>query len=489
MLRKLAGQTIIYGVSSIAARLLNYLLTPYLTRIMTPPEYGVITDIYALIPFVMILLTMGMETGYFKFAGAAKDADEKKKTYATTWGAVTYVSLAFMAIVLLLNNDIASMMGYSTTPSYIWIVALIIAIDAITAIPFARLREQGRAATFVMLRVLSVVINVGLCLFFYSVMPHMGGAIGGLYDPTYGAGYVFVANLIASLVTLVVLLFMNGRAIPRIDGKMFRKIAIYSLPLLISGVAGTANEFIDRQMIKYLMPEDVAMTALGIYGAVVKIGVIMLLFTQMYRLAAEPFFLSGFKKDDFKQTNAEALKYFIIVSVFIFMMITLFVDVFALIVGVDFREGMYILPVVLIANVLAGVVLNLSFWYKQAGKTIIAIIITGIGLVFTVALNVALIPVLGYYGAAIARLGCEVAMVAVSFYLNRRFFPTPYNLRRIGFYVLVGAVLYGIGLLVIDMPDYLRYTIDTILLVAFVLITVRVEKIDVIGLIKGVIKR
>lgn len=489
MLKKLAGQTIIYGVSSIAARLLNYLLTPYLTRIMTPAEYGVITDIYALIPFVMILLTMGMETGYFKFAGAAKDTGEKKKVYATTWGTVTYVSLAFVAIVLLFNQDIANVMGYSTTPSYIWIVALIIAIDAITAIPFARLREQGRAATFVMLRVLSVVINVALCLFFYSVMPRMGGVVGGLYDPAYGAGYVFVANLIASLVILVVLIFMNGKAIPNIDGKLFQKIALYSLPLLISGVAGTANEFIDRQMIKYLMPEDVAMTALGIYGAVVKIGVIMLLFTQMYRLAAEPFFLSGFKKDDFKQTNAEALKYFIIVSVFIFLMITLFVDVFALIVGVNFREGMYILPVVLIANVLSGVVLNLSFWYKQTGRTIIAIIITGTGLVFTVGLNVTLIPVLGYYGAAVARLGCEAAMVAVSFYLNRRFFPTPYNLRRIGFYVLTGAVLYGIGMLVATTPDYLRYTVNAVLLVLFVVVAVKVEKIDVRGLIKGITKR
>lgn len=487
MLRKLAGQTAIYGISSIVARLLNYLLTPYLTRIMTPSEYGVVTDMYALIPFALVVLTMGMETGYFRFAGKAENAEQKRAIFSTTWAAVSYIAIAFMSIVLLFNNDIAVATDYADHPSYVWIVAAIIALDVITSIPFARLREQGKAARFVVVRVVSVVVNVAMCLFFYGALPHLatgGGVFASIYNPEFGAGYVFVANLIASLVTLLILLPSCGGVIPRVEWKLFRSILIYSLPLLVSGIAGTANEFIDRQMIKYLMPEDMAMSALGIYGAVVKIGVVLLLFTQMYRFAAEPFFLAGFKKDDFVRTNAEALKYFVIVSVGIFLFITLFSDVFALILGADFRQGMYILPVVLFANILSGIVLNLSFWYKQTGMTRFAIYVTGTGLVFTVVFNVLFVPWLGYFGAAWARLLCECAMVAVSFYLNKKYYPTPYDVRRIAEYFLVGLIIYGVSFYTAELPEILKYFANLLLVILFGVYAARREKINFKSLIK-----
>ena len=490
MLRQLAGQTAIYGISSIVARLLNYLLTPYLTRIMTTGEYGVITDMYAIIPFVMVILTMGMETGYFRFAGKAQTAQEKKEVFATTWGAVTAAGLLFMFAVLLFLPQLSSYMGYPDHPSYIWIVGAIITLDVITAIPFARLREEGKALRFVWIRVLSVVVNVAICVFFYSALPNIAqkGLMTWMYDPSFGAGYVLVANLLASLLTLIVLFPTYRDTFPRISRKLFVAIFIYSFPLLISGIAGTANQFIDRQMIKYLMPADEWLEALGIYGAVIKIGVILMLFIQMYRFAADPFFLSNFKKEDFLQTNAEALKYFVIVSVAIFLTITLFTDLFALIVGSDFREGMKILPLILLANIFSGMTLNLSFWYKQTGQTRYAIYVTGIGLVATIMLSFALIPSLGYMGAAWARLGCESVMLLISYYYNRKHYPTPYNLRRIAEYFLFGGILYAAGMIHID-NDILKYFVHLLLLVMFFVYAVRRERIDVKALMSSVLKR
>lgn len=487
LLRRLAGQTVIYGISSIVARLLNYLLTPYLTYfVMTSEEYGVVTDIYALIPFALVVLTLGMESGYFRFAGNAADEAGRRKVFATTWGTTSATALLFMCAVLPFNARIAGAMGYSAHPSYIWLTASIIALDVITAIPFARLRQQNRALRFVAVRIGSVAINLILCLFFYNILPRLAavGILESIWSPEFGAGYLLAANLAASLFSLLVLLPSCDGVLPRIDGKLFKRILLYSLPLLIGGIAGTANEFIDRQMIKYLLPEETALGQLGLYGAVVKIGVVMLLFTQMYRMAAEPFFLSGFGKEDFKAVNAEALKYFMIVSVTIFLGISLFSGLFAYIVGPDFREGIRILPVVLVSNILSGAVLNLSFWYKQERRTGFAIIVTGTGLVFTIIFNILLVPKLGYVGAAWARLICEGVMAALSYLLNRRYYPTPYDLRRIGEYLLLGAALYCASLFTSRLPGIAMYVLNGAMVAFFILYALRRERIDLRGIIR-----
>lgn len=490
MLKKLAQQTAIYGTSSIVARLLNYLVTPYLTYyVMSQSEYGVITDMYAMIPFAMVLLTMGLETGYFRFASKADTDEQRQRVFASTWGAVSYASIAFFAIMLLFNRPIATAMGYAARPELMTIAAGIVALDAISAIPFARLRQQGRAVRFVVARVVSVIINLALCFFFYSGLPHIP-ALASIYNPEFGTGYYMVANLVASLFMLIMVMPSGVMHLARMmDWKLLRTIMIYSFPLLISGIAGTATEFIDRQMIKFLTPEADAMAQLGIYGAVIKLGVVMVLFTQMYRLAAEPFFLANFRKEDFMKTNAAAMKYFIIASVGIFLMITLFTDLFALILGQDFREGIYVLPVILLFNILAGVVLNLSFWYKQSGQTRFAIMITGTGLAVTVALGLALIPRLGYCGAAWTHLAAEAAMVVVSYALSRRYCPVPYQLGRIAGYVAVGGALYIAGIFAGGLPTLPKYLINLCLLAAFGLYAIRMEKIDVAALIRSILKR
>ena len=488
MLEKLAKQTAVYGISTIVVRFLSYLLTPYYTRIFGQETYGIVTDIYALIPLALTLLTMGMESSYFRFSAKAEEAGgdvraAKRRLFATTWGVTSLAAVVFFVLVASFRNGVAGLMGeaYAAHPEYVVWVGLIILFDVWACIPFSRLREHGRALLFVGIKALNVVMNVALAVAF---------GVAGLFATEFGVGWVFVANLIASVVTWLVILATVDRTVPKINWALLAAVFAYSLPLLVGGLAGTANEFIDRQLIKYLVPEG-AMAQVGIYGAITKIAVVMMLFYQMYRLAAEPFFLSNFKKSDFVQMNAAALKYYVMASMLIFLGIALFRDVFALIVGRDFREGIFILPVVLGANVLTGVWLNLSFWYKREEKTSLAIVVTGAGLVSMLVFGFWCIPVWGYYGAAWARLASESTMVAVSWWLNRRFYPTPYDWRRIGEYVAAALAVFAVceAVTACGGNKLIAYAFNIVLFAAYALYLVRRERIDVAALVKAALKR
>ena len=488
MLEKLAKQTAVYGISTIVVRFLSYLLTPYYTRVFGQEAYGVVTYVYALIPLVLTLLTMGMESSYFRFSAKADEAGgdvpaAKRRLFATTWGVTSLAALVFFLLALLFRHPLSGMMGaaYTAHPEYVVLVAAIILFDVWTCIPFARLREQGRALRYVEFKAMSVVLNVALAF---------GFGAAGLFDTAFGVGWVFVANLAASAVTWLAILPTTDRTVPRINRRLLARIFVYSLPLLIGGLAGTANEFIDRQLIVYLLPEG-ALAQLGVYGAITKIAVVMMLFYQMYRLAAEPFFLSNFRKSDFVQMNAAALKYYVMVSMLIFLGIALFRDLFALIVGRDFREGIFILPVVLGANVLTGVWLNLSFWYKREERTSLAIVVTGSGLVAMLLFGGWFIPLWGYYGAAWARLASETTMVAVSWWLNRRYFPTPYAWGRIGEYVAAALAVFFACEWFTRLADnmFADYAFNILLFALYAAYLVRRERIDVRALLRSVLKR
>ena len=488
MLEYLAKLTAVFGISTIVVRFLSYLLTPYYTRIFGQETYGIVTDIYALIPLALTLLTMGMESSYFRFSAKAEEAGgdvraAKRRLFATTWGVTSLAAVVFFVLVASFRNGVAGLMGeaYAAHPEYVVWVGLIILFDVWACIPFSRLREQGRALLFVGIKALNVVMNVALAVAF---------GVAGLFATEFGVGWVFVANLIASVVTWLVILATVDRTVPKINWALLAAVFAYSLPLLVGGLAGTANEFIDRQLIKYLVPEG-AMAQVGIYGAITKIAVVMMLFYQMYRLAAEPFFLSNFKKSDFVQMNAAALKYYVMASMLIFLGTALFRDVFALIVGRDFREVIFILPVVLGANVLTGVWLNLSFWYKREEKTSLAIVVTGAGLVSMLVFGFWCIPVWGYYGAAWARLASESTMVAVSWWLNRRFYPTPYDWRRIGEYVAAALAVFAVceAVTACGGNKLIAYAFNIVLFAAYALYLVRRERIDVAALVKAALKR
>ena len=486
MLEKLAKQTAIYGISTILGRMLSYLLTPFYTRIFGVESYGIITDVYALIPFALVVLTMGMESSYFRFAAKAEAEggnveQNKRKLFATTWGITSLAALLFFVVVVLLRGEASALMGevYAANPLYVVTVAAIIMMDVVACIPFARLREQGKALTFVALKLFNIVLQVGLAVAFWAV---------GLFNTDFGVGWAFVANLIASIITVAAVVAASGCISWRIDKALLLLIFAYSLPLLLSGIAGTANEFIDRQLIKYLVPEG-ALAQLGIYGAITKIAVVMTLFTQMYRLAAEPFFLANYRKDEFKMMNAAALKYFIMVSMFIFLAIALYRDIFALIVGRNFREGIHILPVVLGANILGGVWLNLSFWYKREEKTKFALWITLTGLVCSVGFGALLIPRLGYYGAAWSRFAAEVVMVAVSIVLNRIYYPTPYQFGRMSEYIVLALAIFFVTEQFEIANEVVRYTVSTIFIVLYLAYAVWREKIDLKAMFNHILKR
>ena len=486
MLEKLAKQTAIYGVSTIVGRMLSYMLTPFYTRVFGLESYGIITDIYALIPFALVLLTMGMESSYFRFTAKAEaeggDVEERKrKVFATTWGVTSLASLLFFGVVLLFNRQASALMGelYVAQPLYVIVVATIVMMDVVACIPFSRLREQGRALTFVSLKLANIVMQVGFAVLFWAI---------GLFDTEVGVGWAFVAHLIASTITVVAVVVVSGRVSLRVDWRLLLVIFGYSIPLLLSGVAGTANEFIDRQLIKYLVPQS-AMAQLGIYGAITKIAVVMTLFTQMYRLAAEPFFLANYRKEEFKAMNAGALKYFVMVSMAIFLAIALFRDLFVYIVGAEFREGVDILPVVLGANVLSGVWLNLSFWYKREEKTRYALWITLTGLVASVGFGVWLIPQYGYYGAAWSRFLAEAVMVAVSILLNKICYPTPYQYGRMVEFVVLAMLLFVMSEYLRVDSCWLQYMLSTAIFVIYAGYCVWREKIDVKGLVNHLLKR
>ncbi|MFR9620045.1 MAG: oligosaccharide flippase family protein [Rikenellaceae bacterium] len=501
MLGKLVKQGAIYGVSTILGRLLSYLLTPYYTRLFVEEEYGIITDLYSIIPFALVLLTMGMESSYFRFSTRAKEEaraaggsaehiereiQQKQRTlFATTWGATIALAALFTLAVVTLRAPINEVMGeaYVLQPMMVVVVAAIIFFDVIACVPFSRLREGGEARKYVAFKLLNIVMQVGLAVAF---------GVMGLFATPFGVGWALVANLIASVVTFVILVVTGLRVWPRISWPLLVVIFGYSIPLLLSGVASTATDFIDRQFIKYMTPEANKMAQLGIYGAVTKIAVVMTLFTQTYRLAAEPFFLAEFKERDFVESNAATMKYYVMATMAIFLFIALFKDLFAYIVSADFRQGIYILPVILASNLLMGIWLNLSFWYKREEKTKYAIAISMVGLVVTVVANLVLVPRHGYFGAAWARLICEGAMVGYSYYLCRRHYPIPYDLGRIVTYMALGGALYGVSVWyggVVGAATWSNYAVSTALLASYCTFAVWREKIDVGRLLKSIIKR
>lgn len=464
LLKKLASQTAVYGISAILARFLNYLLTPYLTRIMSDDVYGQVNLLYGIIPFANVVLTMGLATGYFRYAAKCRTSGDKRQLFTTTWGAVALMALLFGGVMALCNGSLAEAMRLA--PECIAVMTALIVVDNIAAIPLAALREQGKAVYYTVVNVSGVLVNVGCCILFYTYIP---GATG---NPVW----VLAANLVASTVSLLLLLPNTLKLVSKaFSPKLLRSIFTYSIPLMMAGIMGVSGDFIDRQLIYFMLPEDIASAQLGIYTAVAKIAALLMIFRQIYTLGAEPFFLQGFSKEDFRAANASATKYFTIAGIAIFLVLSLFSKEFAYIVGSDFRSGMGVLPLLLLANLFAGILVNLSFWYKAADKTRIAIYITGLGVIVTMIINVLLIPSMGYRGAAVARVVSMLLMVVVSYFLCQKYFPVPFDLRRIGFYFLLGGAVFGLSYATALLPDGVRMALNFLLLLIYLLVAFKVE--------------
>ncbi len=471
-LKRLASQTAIYGVSSVLGRFLNYLLVPLFTYTFAPAEYGVVAEFYAYMGFLAVLLTFGMETGYFRFRSGGEQPPEV--VYATALRFLVLANLGFVLCAWMLRQPVADLLRHPSHPEYIWWCAAILALDSIGAAAFARLRAEDRAARFAVIKVLEIVLNVGLNLIFIlglrsAFESDPTSFLGGLWDPAIGIGYVFIANLAASGFKILMLgpQFLGG--LRGFDAVLFRRLLRYSLPMVIIGLAGIVNEMLDRAALKYLLPYDdlTNMAQLGIYSACYKLSVLMTLFIQAFRYAGEPFFFAYAKQADAGRTYAIVLNWFVIFCVFIFLLVTLFLDVFQYFVGADYREGLTVVPVLLIANLLLGVYINLSIWFKLTDRTLMGAMVSLIGAAITVGALLILIPRYGYAGAAWAHLACYSAMVVISYLLGRRYYPVPYDLKRVFGYLALGLALYGASRLMVGGLDWSPPGVGGLLLALF----------------------
>jgi O-antigen/teichoic acid export membrane protein len=480
-IKRLAGQTVIYGLSSIVGRFLNWLLVPVYTNIFLPAEYGVVTELYAYVTFLMIVMTYGMETGFFRFAESEKDLN---RVYSTSLASLFASSTIFILLFWIFSNPVAGLLRYSGHPEYITWLALIVGLDAFTAIPFAKLRQQNRPVRFMVLKFVNIFTNIAANLFFLLLCPwlvknHHFSFIHYIYSSEVGVGYIFISNLISSLVILLFLIpdiFRNSE-FRLVDRSLLRKMLGYSFPLLIVGFAGMINETSDRILLKYFSPVTVnAMEQIGIYGANYKLAILLTMFIQAFRYAAEPFFFSHAKEKNSKQIYSDVMKYFIICGLFIFLGVMLYIDIVKYFIGKNYHQGLKVVPVLLFANLFLGIIYNLSIWYKLNNMTRYGAYITIFGAVVTIILNIILIPVIGYVGSAWATFICYFLMMIVSWYYGNKYFPVKYDLKVIGTYLAVSLALWIISLFVRTKIIGVNLVINSILLMGYILFVMKREK-------------
>ena len=450
-LKKLASQTAIYGLSSVVGRLLNYLLVPLYTRYFLPEEYGVVTELYAYVAFLVIILTYGLETAFFRFSQTEKN---NRVVFSTSLISLLTTSISFILLMFVFSDNIADTIGYSNNQEYVKWFAIIIGLDAISSISFAKLRALNKATRFALIRLVNIFVNIGLNLFFiiycpYAIENNLQSIdfVNSVYSSSVGVGYIFIANLLASVITLLMLLPEMINSVWVFDKRIWQKMMVYAAPLLIAGLAGMTNETIDRILLKYLLPEHLnASREIGLYGAFYKLSIIMILFIQTFRFAAEPFYFAQEREKNSKKIYADVMKYFVIVLSIIFLIVTTFYDFFIKFLGSNYHDdrGFIVVSILLLANFFLGIYYNLSIWFKLTEKTIYGAYIAIFGALITLAGNYILIPIIGFIGCAIATLACYFLMTVVSLYLCNTHYPIPYNYKRLSTYFLFMICIFFI---------------------------------------------
>ena len=480
-LKKLASQTAIYGLPTIVGRLLNYFLTPLYTYNYSTEDFGVVTSAYAYVSFLLVFLTYGMETTLFKFSQTEND---KQRVYTTAFISVFISSASFIVLASAFSNSISESIKFTGHPEYVTWFAIIIATDALTAIPFAKLREQAKAKRFAIIKTINIATNIGLNLFFIVFCKSVHdadesvfkGFINLFYKPEIGIGYIFISNLIASIVTLLLLFPEIYKSTYVFDSVLWKKMMQYALPLLVAGMAGMINETLDRVLLIHLLPENEALSQTGIYGACYKVSIIMTIFIQTFRFAAEPFFFSQSKEKDAKKTYATIMKYFVIICSIIFLGTMANIDWIKYFVGEDYRAGLGVVPILLLANLFLGIFINQSIWYKLTGQTHYGALLTIFGAIITVSLNFYWIPRIGYMGSAWATLICYANMMIASYFIGNKHYPVNYDLKRILGYLGLSLTLYAIYVLFKSEMVVINLLIGNVLLLAFIAFIWKIEK-------------
>ena len=478
-MKTLAKDTAIYGLSSIIGRFLNYLLVPLYTYKIAAASggYGVITNLYAYTALLLVILTYGMETTFFRFAN--KEGEDPKLVYSSILRMVGLTSLAFIGLVFAFIGPISSAMGYPEHPSYIWSLAIVVALDAFQAILFSYLRYQKRPLKFAALKLLFIGLNIALNLVYFVLLPK-------LYNPEVGVGYVFYINLFCtSLVTFFFAKELKGIGYG-FDWNLCKRMLSYSWPILVLGIAGILNQTADKILFPKVYPGADANVQLGIYGAVVKIAMIMALITQAFRYAYEPFVFGNSREKDNKETYAKGMKYFVIFTLLAFLCVMAYMNVLRYIIKSDYWDGLKVVPIVMAAEMMMGIYFNLSFWYKLTDKTIWGAVFSGIGCAVLIGINVLLVPKYGYMACAWGGFaGYGVAML-LSYFVGQKYYPIDYPIKDMLVYTLLAAVLFvGITYSNKLLGFWPAILVNTVLVVVFLAYIVKKDlplaEIPVIG--------
>ena len=455
-IKQLAGQTAVYGLSNIVARFLNYLLVPIYTRVLLTGEYGTVSEFYGYASFLSVIFTYGMETAFFRYA---QHSEEKEKVFSTAWWSLIISSLSLALLLMLFTYPLAAVTKNQQHPEYIVYFLFIIAADAITTIPFAWLRLQNKAVRFATLKSVGIGINILLNIFFLNGLPWLdkmgvGWAVS-LHGAASGVTYIFLANIASSVLLLPFFIREITFLKEGFDKKLWMQMLRYGWPLLVLGLAGMVNETLDRVIMKYIIKDPVyAMQQTGIYGANYKLSMLMTLFIQAFRFAAEPFFFSRAKEENAPKIYAKVMQYFIMICCVIFLLVTLYIDVFKIFIGSAFHEGLKVVPVLLLANLFLGVYYNLSVWYKLTDKTSYGASITIAGAVITIVMNLLLIPSLSYMGSAWATLACYFSITVMSYVLGQKYYPIPYEVGNAVKCIGLALVFYFIYTFMREMHTY-----------------------------------
>ena len=490
-LKKLLSDSVIYGLSSIVGRFLNYLLVPVYTYHISAASggYGVVTNVYAYTALLAVILTFGMETTFFYYAN--REGVDRRKVFCTALSAVGSVAAVFLLLVMLFIGPVSAFMGYSDHPEYIRAMTIVVAIDAFQAILFARLRRDGRPWKFFALKMAFIILSMGLNLFIFLVAPHWSHLPWmGWYDEANNVKYIFYINLFCTaIVTLGFFKELKDFRLSDFSVPLLKQMLKYTWPLLLLGIVGNFNQTADKILLPWLLPGEEGRVQLGIYGACVKIAMLMALITQAFRYAYEPFVFGGQRDKQSKETQAQATKYFIIFTLLAFLAVMCYIELFQHFVGPDYREALPAIPIVMMAEILMGIYFNLSFWYKLTGQTWWGAVMSTIGCVVLVAINIIFVPRIGYMACAWGGLAGYGVCVLLSYFIGQKKYPVPYPVGTLLGYFALALFLFAATQLIRPDSLVLRLAINTLLLLVYVAVVLYNERALVRPILNKILHR
>ncbi len=444
-LGSLAKQTAIYGLSSIIGRFLNYLLVPIHTHRMAAESggYGIVTNLYAYTALLLVILTFGMETTFFRFSN--KEGVNPNKAFSTAGLSVGFVSLVFLLLVSIFLQPIAAALDYATHPEFVEIMAIIVAFDAFQAILFARLRYENRPVKFMVLKLSFIIMSLLLNLFIFYLAPYLKAHFPAMmewYQPSYQVGYIFIANLICTVLVTFGFIPEIKKLKSGIDFTLLKQMLNYTWPILLLGLAGILNQVADKIVFKKIVPGLEGEEQLGIYGACVKIAMIMAMITQAFRYAYEPFVFGGQRDKNDKVLQAKVMKYFIIFTLLAFLAVVMYMPILKYLVGEDYHAGLRVVPIVMMAEIFMGIYFNLSFWYKLIDETWWGAIFSAIGCAVLLAINFIFVPQYGYMACAWGGFAGYATCMVLSYFVGQKKAPIPYDLKSAFLYFAVAIALF-----------------------------------------------